>query len=181
MIANPTPRRRRNRPCVVCGEPVTRRHPSRGAPKTCSDECAQKAMRRKRGRRPAQPAPDLQSSLGLFWKDRNRPERGDRKLSSWSLMDSHGVVLFYVTANPRSTMRQAAEALGLTQRRVAQIIADLIEADLLGVTKVGTRNSYTVNRQASFRHPTLSHVTLGQFEDLLLSEPEAASSTPGGR
>ena len=35
-----------NRPCRVCGNPVTRRFPSRGAPKTCSDACAKKAISR---------------------------------------------------------------------------------------------------------------------------------------
>jgi hypothetical protein len=46
-------------------------------------------------------------------------------------MNSHGIVLFYIAANPLSTMRRMAEALGLTERRVARIIGDLIEAGLL--------------------------------------------------
>ena len=46
MVAQPLGSKRGNRPCVVCGTPVTRRHPSRGTPKTCSDECAHEAMSR---------------------------------------------------------------------------------------------------------------------------------------
>jgi hypothetical protein len=38
------------------------------------------------------------------------------------------------------------------------------------VKKVGRQSTYLVNRDAAFRHPTLSHVTLGQFQDLVVAE-----------
>ena len=33
---------------------------------------------------------------------------------NWNLMATHGIVLFYIAANPDSTMRQMSEALSLT-------------------------------------------------------------------
>ena len=86
---------------------------------------------------------------------------------NWNLMATHGIVLFYIAANPESTMRQMSESLSLTERRIAQVVRDLSEAELLNVTRNGRRNSYTVNPNAGFRHPTLSHITLGKFVEVL--------------
>ena len=86
---------------------------------------------------------------------------------AWTLMNSHGLVLFYAATYPDSTMREMSTALELTERRVAQIVGDLAEADLLDIGRTGRRNTYSLNKRASFRHPTLRHITLGQFEDLL--------------
>jgi hypothetical protein len=92
----------------------------------------------------------------------------------WNLMATHGVVLFYIAANPNSTMRQMAESLNLTERRIAQVVRDLAEADLLTVKRTGRRNSYTVNPDANFRHPTLSHIPLGHFVRMLSGASVAA-------
>lgn len=86
---------------------------------------------------------------------------------NWNLMATHGVVLFYIAANPDSTMRQMSESLNLTERRIAQVVRDLSEADLLTVRRTGRRNSYAVNPEAKFRHPTLSHIKLGHFVKML--------------
>lgn len=90
-----------------------------------------------------------------------------RVSKNWNLMATHGVVLFYIAANPESTMRQMSESLNLTERRIAQVVRDLAEAELLTVTRNGRRNSYAVNPDASFRHPTLSHIRLGHFVKML--------------
>jgi DNA-binding MarR family transcriptional regulator len=86
---------------------------------------------------------------------------------NWNLMATHGIVLFFIAANPESTMRQMSEQLSLTERRIAQVVRDLSEADLLTVKRNGRRNSYSVNPNAGFRHPTLSHITLGKFVEVL--------------
>ncbi len=86
---------------------------------------------------------------------------------NWNLMATHGIVLFYIAANPDSTMRQMSEALSLTERRIAQVVRDLADAELLNVKRNGRRNSYSVNPDAGFRHPTLSHITLGKFVEVL--------------
>jgi predicted transcriptional regulator len=78
-------------------------------------------------------------------------------------MATHGIVLFFLAANPDSTMREMSEALGVTERRIAQVVRDLADEDLIKVTRRGRRNSYTINPEARFRHPTLSHVKLGSF------------------
>ena len=93
---------------------------------------------------------------------------------NWNLMATHGVVLFFIAANPDATMRHMSESLNLTERRIAQVVRDLSDADLLTVKRTGRRNSYTVNPEANFRHPTLSHIRLGHFVKMLSSASVAA-------
>ena len=97
---------------------------------------------------------------------------------SWTLMNSHGIVLFYIAGHPETTMREMSGDLELTERRIAQIVRDLSNSELLDVKRTGRRNAYSVNRDAFFRHPTLSDITLGQFEDLLSSGEYQAWDDP---
>lgn len=94
-------------------------------------------------------------------------ETGRRSGKPWNLMATHGVVLFYIAANEDSTMREMSEELGITERRIAQVVRDLADANFLVVNKEGRRNSYSVNLEANFRHPTLSHIRLKRFVDAL--------------
>ena len=82
---------------------------------------------------------------------------------TWTIFSSHGHVLFYLAANPDATLRAAADALGLTERRVASIVRDLVEAGMVRGERQGRRNHYTVDPDARLRHPTLAHVTLGRI------------------
>lgn len=87
---------------------------------------------------------------------------GEKK-RDWTIFSSHGTVLFYVAANPDSTLREISDVLGITERQIARIVKDLAEAEMLQVQHVGRRNSYQVNADAHLRHPTLSHIPLRQI------------------
>ena len=89
----------------------------------------------------------------------------------WTLIATHGVVLFHIAARPNATMRQMAAALSVTERRIAQVVRDLVAAGLIDVRKEGRRNVYAVNLNARFRHPTLSHVPVGRFVETLREPP----------
>ena len=95
-------------------------------------------------------------------------------LTSWTLMASHGVVLFYIAANPTATMREMSEALDLTERRIARIVKDLSDADMVRIVRCGRRNSYEVNEDASFRDPTLTHVKLSSMVDAVCRRSKVA-------
>lgn len=88
-------------------------------------------------------------------------------------MSTHGVVLLYIARHPGSTLREMAESLDLTERRISQIVKDLAEESYLTIERVGRRSVYTVNLTATMRHPTLAHVRLADVLELLASEPEA--------
>jgi hypothetical protein len=89
-----------------------------------------------------------------------------QQVPPWTLVTSHGLVLLFVSSNPDATIRETAEAIGLTERRVAAVIRDLVAAGLLSVRRSGRRNHYTLNHKAHFRHPFLSGVPFRQFVSL---------------
>ena len=91
----------------------------------------------------------------------------DGVMPDWTIFSSHGMVLFFVAANPDATLRETAAALGLTERRVAGIVRDLAGVGMIRVERRGRRNHYIVDPAVYLRHPALSHVTLGRIAGAL--------------
>ncbi len=71
----------------------------------------------------------------------------------WYLVSSHGSILFYIAANPDTTIKDLAEDFSLTPRTVWGIISDLRREGMLRVRKDGRRHHYAVNLDAQFHHP----------------------------
>ena len=66
-------------------------------------------------------------------------------MREWSLITSHGLVLAAISKNPRRTTREIGDDVGITERRAHKIIVDLEKAGYSKRTKVGNRNTYTIN------------------------------------
>ncbi len=62
-------------------------------------------------------------------------------------------MLIYVNRNPDARVRDIATAVGITERAAQTILADLEGDGYLRKTKVGRRNTYSVNASGEFRHP----------------------------
>ena len=86
----------------------------------------------------------------------------------WTVLSNHGHVLVSLTRDPDARMRDVAQAVGITERAVPQIVRDLVEQGYLLKEKVGRRNRYEVVRRAHFRHELESDVDLGAFLDLVV-------------
>ncbi len=74
----------------------------------------------------------------------------------WTILSNHGLVLFHIAANPNTTQRELSATLEITERQVGRIVQDLAAAGMLQIQRRGRRNSYIVNPNAHFRHPTLA-------------------------
>ncbi len=97
-------------------------------------------------------------------------------MSSWELFSSHGLVLIYFSRHPRARLRDAAEAIGLTERAVQNNIRDLAASGHLLIEKVGRRNRYRVVGRKHLTHPTTRSVSLRQLLQLFkLSEQEESA------
>lgn len=83
--------------------------------------------------------------------------------SEWTFLSNHGHVLVCLSRNPQARLRDLAEEVGITERRVASIISDLEEGQIVRVTKVGRRNEYTINARAKLRHSVESAKTVGEL------------------
>jgi DNA-binding MarR family transcriptional regulator len=97
----------------------------------------------------------------------------------WTFLSNHGHVLVSLARDPDTRTRDVAEAVGITERAVQQIVHDLVEEGYVRKTKVGRRNRYTVVRRAHLRHRQVSRVTLGELLDLLVPPGPARPRSKG--
>jgi DNA-binding MarR family transcriptional regulator len=85
----------------------------------------------------------------------------------WTLLTAHGRALVAIAQDPDARMRDLAEVVGVTERTVQAIVANLEEAGYVTHTRVGRRNRYTVHLDRPFRHPAQDGHQIGPFLDLL--------------
>jgi DNA-binding MarR family transcriptional regulator len=76
-------------------------------------------------------------------------------------------VLVYLSSRPTATVRETADGLGLSERRVAAIIRDLEAAGVVHSARVGRRKHYELDPKAHFRHPAMQHLSLRDVLGLL--------------
>lgn len=88
--------------------------------------------------------------------------------AEWTFLSNHGHVLVSLAKDPEARMRDVAEAVGITERAVQQIVRDLVSHGYVHKEKVGRRNRYAVIRGAHFRHDLEAGLTLGDFIDLIV-------------
>ena len=94
----------------------------------------------------------------------------------WTLLTGHGHVLVEIARNPQARIRDISPVVGLTERSVQAIVADLEATGYLTRTRTGRRVVYTVNRDRLFRHSAQDGHRIGPFLDLLANGTEI---TPG--
>ena len=88
--------------------------------------------------------------------------------SGWTFVSNHGHVLVCLARDPDVRMRDVAEAVGITERAVQHIVADLVAEGYVEKEKCGRRNRYRVVRSAHFRHELEAGLDIGSFLDLAL-------------
>jgi MarR family len=104
----------------------------------------------------------------------NRDESG----GSWTLLTGHGHVLVEIARNPGARIRDISPVVGLAERTVQAIVADLEAAGYLTRTRTGRRTRYTVNYDRPFRHSAQDGLRVGSFLTLLTAAGGDARPTP---
>jgi DNA-binding transcriptional regulator PaaX len=82
---------------------------------------------------------------------------------NWTFLSNHGHVIVQISQHPDIKVTELAAQVGITERRVREIIAELREAGYLEVTKSGRRNSYRVLEGKSLRHSAEATHTLAEL------------------
>jgi DNA-binding transcriptional ArsR family regulator len=107
-------------------------------------------------------------------------------MAAWSFLTNHGLVLAYIGRHPDSTGLEVAQAVGITERAVRTIVADLRTAGYVEPEKVGRRNRYRINADQTLRHLGERAVTVGELLELLWRDEDRtaecgtrADSSPG--
>jgi len=94
---------------------------------------------------------------------------------SWTFLSNYAHVLVYLARDRHARAREIAAAVGITERAVQRIVAELEAAGVLSHTRVGRRNQYEIHRDRPLRHPLESHQTVGQLIDLLTPDDTDAA------
>ena len=88
--------------------------------------------------------------------------------AGWTFLTNHGHVLVCLARDPDARLRDVAALVGITERAVQQIVADLERDGYVVKQKLGRRNHYRIRRAGRFRHPVESRLRVGEFIDLVL-------------
>jgi hypothetical protein len=98
----------------------------------------------------------------------------------WTLLTGHGHVLVEITRNPTARIRDISTVVGLTERTVQGIVADLEAEGYLTRCRDGRRTRYTVNHDRLFRHGAQEGHRIGPFLDLLAAGGDSAPTPAAG-
>jgi len=77
-------------------------------------------------------------------------------MRQWTFLSNHGRVFVYITKHPRSTTEVISREVGLTQRGVQKIIAEMDTAGYIARRKEGRCNHYIIHPELPMRH-SLEH------------------------
>lgn len=97
----------------------------------------------------------------------------------WTFLTNHALVLSFLAKHPRITALELAQAIGIRERSIRKVIADLEAAGYIGKKREGRGNTYTVSLDMALRHETHQHVDIANFLETLARETPA--STPRSR
>ena len=78
----------------------------------------------------------------------------------WTFLSNHTHVLVCIARNPDARVRDIAGRVGITERAVQRIIAELEESGFLTHRKVGRRNRYTIDPDKQLRHELEAGVSI---------------------
>jgi predicted DNA-binding transcriptional regulator len=84
----------------------------------------------------------------------------------WTFLTNHAHVLVLLWQNPAMIVREVARQVGITERAVQHILAELENAGILQRTRVGRQNRYHIETSVPLRHPIESHRTIGELLQL---------------
>lgn len=90
--------------------------------------------------------------------------------AGWTFLTNHTHVLLCLFQTPDVTLREVAGRVGITERMVQKIVAELVESGYLHVTRVGRRNTYAIRTSSHLRHPLESHRRIGDLLQHLLDQ-----------
>lgn len=87
---------------------------------------------------------------------------------TWSFLSNHAHVLVCLGRDPDARLREVAERVGITERAVFKIVAELEQGGVIRRMRTGRRNHYEIDLSATLRHPLEADRTVGGLLSTLL-------------
>lgn len=97
---------------------------------------------------------------------------------AWTFLTNHAHVLLSIARQPDARMRDIARLVGITERSVQRIVADLEEAGYVERIHHGRRNRYEVRADLPLRHPIERHERVSALIALVLGNQEGSVTNP---
>lgn len=88
----------------------------------------------------------------------------------WTFLTNHSHVLLLLAKDRSIVLREVAAQVGITERAVQRIIAELEEGGFIVRERVGRQNRYRIRRDLPLRHPIEWHRTIGDLLSLVHGE-----------
>lgn len=79
------------------------------------------------------------------------------KTAHWTFLTNHAHVLICLARDPRVLVRELAPMVGITERAVMAIIADLEDAGVVVRQREGRTNRYRIKAELPLRHRVERH------------------------
>lgn len=83
--------------------------------------------------------------------------------AGWTFLTNHAHVLLCLAADPALRVRDVAARVGITERAVQKILAELEQAGVLSRAREGRRNRYEICGSVPLRHPVEAHRTVAHL------------------
>lgn len=81
--------------------------------------------------------------------------------AGWTFLTNHTHVLVCLADDPGLRLRDIAARVGVTERAVQRIVAELEAGGVLTRTREGRRNRYSIAARVRLRHPLEQHCEVG--------------------
>lgn len=93
--------------------------------------------------------------------------------TGWNFLTNYAHVLICIAKDPNIRLRTLAENVGITERAVQRIVAELVEDGYLVRERTGRRNVYGVVGDKPLRHPVEWHCTVQELVNAIVGSDES--------
>ena len=91
----------------------------------------------------------------------------------WTFFTNHAHVMICLARNPEQPLREVALSVGITERAVLRIVAELEESGYLKRHRNGRQNTYEIHPEKPLRHPLESHCEIGDLLDVIIRDEKS--------
>ncbi len=102
-----------------------------------------------------------------------KPTAADIK-HGWTFLSNHSHVLICLAIDPEMRLRDVALKVGITERAVQKIVADLENGGVIERHRVGRRNTYSIDLARKLRHPVEAHRSIRSLLELILDDEQVS-------
>lgn len=103
-----------------------------------------------------------------------KPSPSASERHGWTFLSNHAHVLLLIAKDPEILLKDVAGHVGITERAVQRIVADLEAGRYIERERLGRRNRYRVHPELPLRHPIEAHRRIASLIALVVDAEEEA-------